>query len=888
MHTTEQLNAALAGRYVVDRLVGEGGMATVYLARDVKHDRQVALKVLKPELGAVLGVERFLAEIKVTANLQHPNLLPLVDSGAADGLLFDVMPFVEGESLRARLDREKQLPIEEAVRIALAVASALDYAHRHGVIHRDLKPENILLHDGQPVIADFGIALAVSNAGGARVTQTGLSLGTPQYMSPEQASGDRAIDARSDIYSLAAVTYEMIAGEAPHSGNTAQAIIAKLMTAVPLPLSTLRQSAPVHVEIAVAKALAKLPADRYSTARGFADALEGKGISLGTHAMGARIGSAPAASVARHPAVIALAAVAVVAAGVAAYQWSVAHRSSEGQTVRFTVPLASTMLAGGVVGGANLAVSADGNTIAFVAPSEIGSSRIFIRRLDDIEPRPLPGTDDAQLPFFSPDGQWVGFYSNGSLSKVSIGGGAPVPIAEGVGASPGGIFWSARGLVVASLTNELRTFAVTGGPARTLAAPDSSQGDQYFTTPVQLPGGESAVFAVQTTGGIARTRLAVVSLTTGEITRLDILGLAPLGYADGVLLYVTFAGAVFGVPFDVAKKAITGDPVSLGVTVVVRPGGVPEAALSPAGTFVFQSGTVSGQVGFVDLSGRFTPVLTEPRAYSYPRLSPDGKRIAVSIATGGRGNDVWVYDIASATLTRLTTEGTANERAEWSHDGTRVLFRTDRGARSAIWWQPVDGSGPATALVSSAREDFYEGVVSPDGRRIVYQVDNAGMSQADVWQRAISGDTTPQPISASNFIEAQARISPDGKWVAFVTDASGAGQVVVQPFPGPGARVQISAAGGTEPVWSRDGRRIFYRDGRRFVAATYSASPAFTVTGRAPLFADEYIFAVSPHANYDVTTDGTRLLVIRNTEEAKMVVAHNWLPELRARMAGRR
>ncbi|MDA1081806.1 MAG: serine/threonine-protein kinase [Gemmatimonadetes bacterium] len=202
VHTTEQLNTALAGRYVIDRLVGEGGMATVYLARDIKHDRQVALKVLKPELGAVLGVERFLAEIKVTANLQHPNLLPLFDSGEAGGLLFYVMPFVEGESLRAKLDREKQLPIDEAVRLALAIASALDYAHRQGVIHRDLKPENILLHDGQPVIADFGIALAVSNAGGARVTQTGLSLGTPQYMSPEQAAGDRAIDARSDIYSL--------------------------------------------------------------------------------------------------------------------------------------------------------------------------------------------------------------------------------------------------------------------------------------------------------------------------------------------------------------------------------------------------------------------------------------------------------------------------------------------------------------------------------------------------------------------------------------------------------------------------------------------------------------------------------------------------------------
>ena len=225
MHEIAVLNAALTERYLIDREVGAGGMATVYLARDIRHDRRVALKVLKPELGAVLGVERFLAEIRVTANLQHPTLLPLFDSGAAEGLLFYVMPFVEGESLRARLDRERQLPIDEVLHIAAAVASALDYAHRQGVIHRDLKPENILLHEGEPVVADFGIALAVSNAGAGRITQTGLSLGTPQYMSPEQATGDRAIDGRTDIYSLAAVTYEMLTGETPHAAGTAMGAI---------------------------------------------------------------------------------------------------------------------------------------------------------------------------------------------------------------------------------------------------------------------------------------------------------------------------------------------------------------------------------------------------------------------------------------------------------------------------------------------------------------------------------------------------------------------------------------------------------------------------------------------------------------------------------------
>src|SRR5437773_5364280 len=240
MDAAAQLKTALGGRYEIAREIGRGGMATVYLARDVRHNRNVALKVLEPELGAVLGVERFLAEIRVTANLQHPNLLPLFDSGQANGLLFYVMPYVEGESLRHRLDREHQLPVDEAVRIAVAVANALEHAHRHGVIHRDLKPENILLQSGQPMVADFGIALAISNAGGARITQTGLSLGTPQYMSPEQATGDRAIDARTDIYSLAAVLYEMLTGEPPHIGNSVQAIIARVLTERPQSVRTMR------------------------------------------------------------------------------------------------------------------------------------------------------------------------------------------------------------------------------------------------------------------------------------------------------------------------------------------------------------------------------------------------------------------------------------------------------------------------------------------------------------------------------------------------------------------------------------------------------------------------------------------------------------------------
>ena len=362
--------AALDDRYVIERQLGAGGMAVVYLARDRKLDREVALKVLRPELGAVLGSERFLAEIKISARLDHPHILTLIDSGEANGLLYYVLPYVRGESLRDKLDREHQLSIEEALTITKQVASALDYAHRQGLVHRDIKPENILLQEGEAMLADFGIALAVKEAGGNRLTQTGLSLGTPQYMSPEQATGDRGIDARSDVYSLAAVLYEMLAGEPPVTGASAQSMIAKLMTETPTHLRVLRSTVSVELDAAVARALSKTPADRFTSAGEFSRALSVKHV---TEAMPSAV---PTTRRSRRPMMIGLAAVVVAAAAIGAYAMRAKPASSA--TLGTKTQLTST--------GAVLfpAVSPDGKQLAFLTRHCAGASCTYSTVVQDV------------------------------------------------------------------------------------------------------------------------------------------------------------------------------------------------------------------------------------------------------------------------------------------------------------------------------------------------------------------------------------------------------------------------------------------------------------------------------------------------------------------------
>jgi len=874
-----RLAAALADRYRIERELGQGGMATVYLAEDLKHDRKVALKVLKPELAAVLGAERFIVEIKTTASLQHPHILPLFDSGSADGFLFYVMPYIEGETLRDRLSRETQLGIDEAVRITTEVADALDYAHRNGVIHRDIKPENILLHDGRPMVADFGIALALSAAAGGRMTETGLSLGTPHYMSPEQATAEKDLTNRSDIYSVGSVLYEMLTGDPPHTGASAQQIIMKIVTEDAAPVTKLRKSVPPNVAAAVAKSLEKLPADRFDSAKAFAEALANPQF----HGTAGSVG--PARSVGplwQHPLVLGLAIALIAALTFATTQWVAAHRTSAPAVVRFQVDVPASMLVANTATGTNMAVSPDGRTIAYSFVGETGTARVYLRRLDETTALPLAGTDGAQQPRFSPDGEWIAYVIRDVVWRVPVSGGTPVQVGP-MGAGPVGLTWSSSGMILIGTASGIVALPAGGGTARVLARPDSAHDELYFNQPLALPDGETVLFAIQPAGGLQGARLGSMSLRTGSVTRYDLSLLDPLAYVDGTLVYATPSGALMAVNLDLRSGRTTGSPVALGPTVLVRVAGSSDAAMSPTGTLVYQSAGTEAIVGWVGPQDAFEPVLSEPKAYAYPRLSPNRRRVAIAIGAGGRP-DVWIYDIASSTLQRLTNTSGASDRPEWTPDGARVLYRSEGGARTAIWWQPADLSTPATELQASNVHDYYEGVITPDGKTLVYQIDDAGANQADIMYRALEGDTTSHPIAASAAVEAQPRVSPDGKWIAYVTDASGASQVVVQPFPGPGGQVQVSSTGGSEPVWAPDGRRIFYRDGRYVIAASVTTSPAFAVTGRTQLFADQYVFAQAPHPNYDVSSDGKRFLMVKSAQAPELYVVYGFLSELRSRM----
>jgi serine/threonine-protein kinase len=863
--TPERLSAALSDRYRIERELGQGGMATVYLAQDIRHNRRVAVKVLRPELAAVIGAERFLSEITTTANLQHPHILPLFDSGEADGFLFYVMPYVEGETVRDRISREKQLPVADAVRITIEVASALDYAHRQGVIHRDIKPENVLLHDGSALVADFGIALAVSTAG-ARMTETGMSLGTPHYMSPEQAMGEREITATSDVYALGCVLYEMLVGEPPFTGPTAQAIIARVVTEEPRSLTIQRKTIPEHIEAAVEQALQKLPADRFTSAAEFAAALQGQGTASMTRAR-PRGRAAPHAR--RFIPVPLIAASGLVLAAVGLIGgWALWHQQAPKfppVVSRFAQPLPDSVayfetLADQVVYAPN------GSVFAYTT-----QAGVVLRYADRVEPVPAPGARRGTLPFFSPDSRWLGYSEGPRLMKVPLAGGAAVAICD---SCPGYAFsWGSDDSVryYASGDKDLQTrqlyvVPAQGGIPRIFATPDSGSGEA-FRSPTLLPGERTVLFALFK----GRTsRLAALNLDNGVITRFEQVGFSPQWVDRGFVVLGNNDGSLIALPFDAHRARPAGAPVTIARDINQSNAFVTTAGVSASGSIAYPQSGASAlrQLMLVSRSGQATPLASEPRAFDNPRFSPDGRRIAVTIRVAdGPGRDVWVFDVAQRSWSRLTTDG-LSDLPIWTPDGRRVVYASN----SDLWWVAADGSAQAESLYV-ANGNRIPGSVTPDGRSVVFQESASGFDGI----RILQFDSAPasRMMLPAAFNESEVTLSPDGRWLAYQSDEADRMEVYVRPYPGPGGRVSVSLLGGTEPAWSRDGRELYYRAGDSLMAATVSLSPTFAVTGRRVLFTGAFLRAANSR-EYDPAPDGQHVVMIRGgTTQSTLIILNN-------------
>jgi serine/threonine protein kinase len=878
------LSHALADRYRVERELGAGGMATVFLAHDVKHDRKVALKVLKPELAAVLGAERFVVEIKTTAALQHPHILPLFDSGTADGFLYYVMPFVDGETLRAKLDRETQLGVDEAVRITLDVAEALQYAHDKGVIHRDIKPENILLANGRPMVADFGIALAVSAAAGGRMTETGLSLGTPHYMSPEQATADKDITGRSDIYSLASVLYEMLTGDPPHTGASAQQIIMKIIAEPAQAVTRLRKSVPANVASAIARALEKLPADRFESARAFGEALKNPAFTSATASNAHR---APGGAAWKQRAAVPLVVTSLVLLAIAGRD--VFRKEPPAPVSRFDLSIGDLV----PLPSSDLLISPDGSTLAIVATQPADNApAIYVRRLDgDPSFRKIAGTESANAtPSFSPDSKWLAYrrINDGAIMRVEVSGGPPsivAPIGTEIGSF---VQWGTDSTMIYSGGPQgLFRLPASGGTPEFL--PKTRGADRYSA---QLPDGSGVLFSTALNG------VKLYDFRTDSVTMLAPGAVHPSYVSSGHILYVA-EGGLFALPFDLKRHRVTGPAVRV-LERVAAAVGQRGYSVSASGTLVFHQGAsnftnsarVPNRLAIVDFAGKVEVLPLSRGTRAEPRFSPSGSALAYTFFTNrATDRDIYTFELASGTDTRLTFAGNNNDPF-WSSDGKQILF-VKRGEG--------DGIQLHTKLVDNSAAE--QPLPKPRGlqRPLAWLADGTvlltarGNSQTfDIFTWSPTAGIEPRPFLRGPYHENDVAISPDGKLAAFTsTEAGENGDVWLTDYPSGNGKWQISTTNGQAPRWSRDSKYVYYwksiaLGGDSLFRARVDRMPSVVV--RPPEFITRVLFSRSAR-NWDLHPDGKRFVATIDVSPdtaaaaARYLAVLNWYTDLKARMA---
>ena len=918
------------GPYEIVALIGSGGMGEVYRARDTRLDRQVAIKVLaeRRERDRIAG-ERVEREARILSQLNHPFICQLFDLGHVGERPFLVMEYLRGRTLAQRL-RDGRLPFDEALQYGIQIADALDVAHRHGVVHRDLKPDNIMLTDSGIKLLDFGVASMTSleEAGpvaavASTITIDGSVVGTIHYMAPERLEG-RDADARSDVFAFGAVLYEMMTGRRAFGGDSQSSIIAAIFDADPRANGTADPAIPSVLDHIVRRCLAKDPEDRWQRAADVKHEL----IWASDVQRSVSGDAAPEANRLSPSAriwVLAACAAAVIGLVWTGLYWSSAIRGDP-EVTRTTIDIApadvlrslpgDTRIAQGRPSRTSMALSPDGRALVFSGVTG-DRQQLFLRRLGEIEGRPLPATERGMNPFFSPDGEWIGFWApftrpaeDGQLKKVPLAGGPAVPIAK-TGGLIFGASWGADDTIVFALdTGGLWQIAASGsGPPEALTTVDATSGEVSHRLPHFLPDG-SILFTV---------RRRVTAASTTEDTQLAVQPkgarshrILLAGGADGRYVptgHIVYArgGTLMAVPFDASRQEIEGPAVSL-LSDVSQAANAPASnwdtgaaqfATSASGSLAYATGGIvpdsAVSLVWVTPSGTVEPLPLRPGPYASPRLAPDGRRVAVTV--GAASPQVWVYDIDRSNFSPVTFEG-ENSAPVWTPDGQSVTFASSSGGPDGLFTIPVDRSGPALPVRSSPTHILTPVDWSSDGVLAYVQNPVSDAGSMDIVTTRPGDGQSPQLLAGSPYPEASAAFSRDGRWVAYVTiegerTPERRTEVYVRPYAEAGPLIKISEGGGGEPVWSRDERQLFYRTIPKpgwsgIVAVDVSFTPTFRAGPRRPLFElPQRFLTSSPGRGYDVAADG-RFLMVSSPENVplvpkQIVLVQNWFAELRRR-----
>ena len=933
------------GPYEILSALGAGGMGEVYKARDTRLDRTVAIKIL-PSTDSDLKA-RFEREAKAIAALTHSHICTLYDVGHQDGTDFLVMEYLEGETLAARIARQL-LSIDDALKIAVEMADTLDTAHRAGIVHRDLKPANIFLTKAGTKLLDFGLAktVAVRAAIGANtargetmalpdaaptVTAQGTLLGTFHYMAPEQMEGADA-DARSDIWALGAIVYEMTTGRKAFDGRSTAAVMAAVLHDNPKfadlpPLPPL-----VHV---VVRCLAKDPDDRWQSARDVLHELRWIAAS-GGGAFASSQRAIDASPLLRRRAALAVAAGVIglalggVLAILAAPRWMSGRESRSAPVTRALIDVApadqlqSSSLDASTGEGrpsqTSIALSPDGRSIVFSAVRR-GHQQLYRRALDQLEATPIAGTDEGANPFFSPDGNSIAFWANGALRKIALAGGPATTVCE----TPRifGASWGDDGMIAfARVLGAVQQVPASGGTPRAVTTLDERAGEVSHRLPQLLPGSAAIIFTVtnHSPPDWNDAQVAVQSLATGE-RRMLARGADARYLPTGHLIYLR-SGTVVAAPFDVRRLQITGGAVSIvsgvmqaaNMSTTQLDSGAAQLTTSASGSLLYVAGGIAPDIErslvWVDRNGATRPLPLPARPYLAPRLSPDGKQLVVW--TPGTDRTVWAFDLVRSTLTRVTPEAKTS-RPIWMPDGTRVTFASATAGTDNLFSRAADGSGTTERLTTSMNQQMPSSW-SPDGKTLLFVEPKPSTSRIapttttspfELNSRRImilrAGETPPQPLLGTRSSESEPDFSPDGRWIAYVSDESGRDEVYVQSFPKLGSRHQISNHGGTGPAWSRDGHELFYTETERAIPGAAQLVRMMTVsvtTGAAfaagvprSLFEGRLTIQTATRG-YDVTADGQRFLMVQTKDRPpvtpnQMILVQNWFEEMNARVSNK-